>query len=128
MLGLDEAFTQLLSQGGLLSALLVISFGVNAYLYREARKADTRNDELFEKRLDESRTTLAALERATSSGTALAASIESRSQSINDMAKGFAALAQVIDLQMKHYKEQGDRIERRLDDALSVRKRSRELT
>lgn len=128
MLGLDDAVSQILSQGGLLASLLVISLGVSAYLYREARKADARNDELFEKRLEESRTTLAALERATSSGTALAASIESRSQSINDMAKGFAALAQVIDLQMKHFKDQGDRVERRLDDALSARKRSRELT
>jgi hypothetical protein len=80
----------------------------------------TQANSHYEKRIEEQRQILVALERNIVSSAALTASIESRTKAINDLVQGFAALVQTQEASRDRFRELGDRLERRQEEALNI--------
>jgi hypothetical protein len=118
-------------QGGVHPALFLLTLGGLAWVLLEWRKCEAaRRTEYtglllqanthYEKRIEEQKQILIALERNIVSSAALTASIESRTKAINDLVQGFAALVQTQEASRERFRELGERLERRQEEALNT--------
>lgn len=122
-MGFDAIINALLSQGGVWAALFLLAALTAAYLYRELRGAEERCAaaahetakalaDLHEKRLDEAKLVLTALERNTTSSATRAVALESINTSLAKLVEGFTILTQAQDSRGERCREQMDRLER----------------
>lgn len=103
-----EAARLLFSQGGLLGALLVVSGALNLLLYRAA-------GECTQARITDAREIATALERASATNAALAATIEARSRVLEDLTRLVGELSRQSSLADERAREKFDAVLRRLE-------------
>lgn len=130
-MGIDEIVRAILSASGVWGALFLLAAMTAAFLYREVRTAEERCAakahetagllaQLHEKRLEEAKTVLTALERNTASAATRAVALESINASMAKLVEGFTILTQTQDSRGERCREQLDRVERRLDGILQM--------
>lgn len=116
---MDSAFSDIikaiLSSAGLSGAIALLLVLVIAYQYREHQKEgrewDAERTALSDKRLDELRQTLAAIQGSAATMTALTVSVDARNAVLADLAKGFSTLVQGTEASRERFTELGKRIE-----------------
>lgn len=105
-----EAGRALLTQGGLAGALLVLSGAVNVALYRAAGACT-------QARIADAREIATALERASATNAALAATIEARSRVLEDLSRLVGELSRQSSLNDERAREKLESIQRWLEVA-----------
>jgi hypothetical protein len=103
-----EAAHLLFSQHGLLGLCLVISGLVNVLFYRAGEACK-------ERRIEDARLSATALERASATNAALAAAIEARTQTLEDLARLVGVLARQTDNNDERTREKLDALLRRFE-------------
>lgn len=122
---LEKALEVILSQGlsGALAVLLILAVGwlvrrQNADLERylgERDEWDTARQAINEKRLDDSRALITALERNATVLAQHSSSLDARTQAQNQLVQTVAAMAQSQEASRDRFRDQADRMERRLE-------------
>lgn len=118
-------------EGGVHPALFVMALVVIGWLVlelradgkarrQEFRECSTAANAIYEKRIEEQKQVLIAMERVTVAMATLSASVESRTKVINELVQGFGTLASVLEANRDRDKELGDRVEKRQEDILSL--------
>lgn len=123
----DEIWKAIMAMGGVHPALFLLTCGVALYLARSLNKSEegrrSENDkaaihqkELFEKRLEEQRTTLQTLDRNALNMAARTAAIDSTVAAINELTQGFAKVVYSFEAHREEVREQARRLERAIQD------------
>jgi biopolymer transport protein ExbB/TolQ len=97
------------AQGGLVGILLILTWLVAAYLYRAQQ-------DCADKRIEDSRETAIALERASATNAAVAAALESRTRALEELTRLMSELARQADTNNERVREKLDDVLRRMDD------------
>lgn len=95
------------TQGGLLGVLLVLACLIAAYLYRAQQ-------DCADKRIEDSRETAAALERASATNAAVAAALESRTRALEELSRLVGEYGRQAEVHDERAREKLDEILRRL--------------
>ena len=103
-----EAARLLLTQGGLIGALLVLSGALNVALYRAAGACN-------QARITDAREIATALERASATNATLAATIEARSRVLEDLSRLVGELSRQTSLNDERAREKLEGIQRWLE-------------
>jgi hypothetical protein len=90
------------------------------FLWRENKELRTTCAEAerkhFEKRLEDLQKVLTALERATTTGAALAQTVEARTGAIDNLTAGLAALVHSTETHRQRFMDQTNRLEKTVED------------
>lgn len=97
------------AQGGLLGVLLVLACVVAGYLYKAQQVC-------AEKRIQDSRETATALERASATNAAVAAALESRTRALEELSRLVGQIARQADSNDERSREKLDSLLRKVDE------------
>lgn len=129
---IGELFKAVLAiEGGIHPALFLLAVGALVWTVLELRKSEAARrgeykecteaaQQTYEKRIEEQRPVLVALERNVVALAAMTHSIDSRTAAINDLVQGFAALVNTQDVRRDHYVETIKRMESRQEENLRL--------
>lgn len=106
---LAEGARLVFAQGGLLGVLLVLACLVAIYLYKAQQ-------DCAEKRIEDSRETATALERASATNAAVAAALESRTRALEELSRLVGQAARQADIADERSREKLDELLRKLDE------------
>lgn len=106
---LAEGARLVFAQGGLLGILLILACLVAGHLYKAQQTC-------ADKRIEDSRETATALERASATNAAVAAALESRTRALEELARLVSELARQADNNDERVREKLDDLLRRLGE------------
>lgn len=89
---MDPTLTAEIAKQGLGYILFLLALGAVVFLYRRVNLLQERIEALQEKRIEETKSAVLAMERNTTASTGIATSQEALTGAMNDLTKGFAAV------------------------------------
>lgn len=136
---MELAFKTIIEGLGVGGALFVLACLVIVYMYRQNGELHTKIDTiseaylkareaLQEKRLEEAKQLLVLVERNNTNSGEVSKTIASLTTSLNDLIRGFAAMAEVGQVSREILKDQGDRIEQGIRELSAVKTQARKAS